>query len=50
MKIFEYLNRDEHTIIRIMYDLEIVSNAVRIAPVRIARMKRGLLVNENMNT
>ena len=45
MKIFECLNRDERTIIRIMHDREIVSNAVRIA-----RVKGGLLVNENMNT
>jgi len=45
MKIFEYLNRDERTIIMIMHDLEIISNAAGIA-----RVKRGLLVNENMNT
>ena len=45
MKIFEYLNRDERTIIRIMHDREVVSNAVRIA-----RVKGGLLVNGNMNT
>ena len=45
MKIFEHLNRDERTIIRIMHDLEIVSNTVRIA-----RVKDGLLVNRNMNT
>ncbi|MEA3324432.1 MAG: hypothetical protein U9Q37_04755 [Euryarchaeota archaeon] len=45
MKIFEYLNRDEHTIIRIMHGREIVSNAVRIV-----RVKGGLLVNGNMNT
>ena len=45
MKIFEYLNRDERTIIRIMHDREIVSNAVRIT-----RVKGGLLVNGNMNT
>ncbi len=45
MKIFECLNRDERTIIKIMHDREIVSNAVRIA-----RVKGGLLVNENMNT
>ena len=45
MKIFEYLNRDERTIIMIMHDLEIVSNTVRIA-----RVNGGLLVNENMNT
>ncbi|MEA1966419.1 MAG: hypothetical protein U9N05_03950 [Euryarchaeota archaeon] len=45
MKIFEYLNRDERTIIMIMHDLEIISNAVRIA-----RVKGGLLVNENINT
>ncbi len=45
MKIIEYLNRDERTIIMIMHDLEIISNAVWIA-----RVKGGLLVNENMNT
>jgi hypothetical protein len=45
MKIFECLNRDERTIIRVMYDLEIISNAVRIG-----RVKGGLLVNENRNT
>jgi len=45
MKIFEYLNRDERTTIMIMHDLEIISNTVRIA-----RVKGGLLVNENMNT
>jgi ABC-type lipoprotein export system ATPase subunit len=45
MKIFEHLNRDERTIITIMHDLEIISNAVRIA-----RVRGGLLVNENMNT
>ena len=44
MKIFECLNRDERTIIRVMRDLEIVSNAVRIG-----RVKSGLLVNENRN-
>ena len=45
MKRFEHLNRDERTIIIIMHDLEIISNAVGIA-----RVKGGLLVNENMNT
>jgi len=45
MKIFECLNRDERTTIMIMHDPEIISNAVRIA-----RVKGGLLVNENMNT
>ena len=45
MKIFEYLNRDERAILMIMHDLEILSNAVRIA-----RVKGGLLVSENMNT
>ena len=45
MKIFEYLNRDKRTIIMIMHDLEIISNAARIA-----RVNGGLLVNENMNT
>ncbi len=45
MKIFECLNRDERTIIRVMHDLVIVSNAVRIG-----RVKGGLLVNENRNT
>nr|QNO45939.1 hypothetical protein DMJHIOCL_00018 [Methanosarcinales archaeon ANME-2c ERB4] len=45
MKIFEHLNRDERTIIMIMHDLEIISNAAWVA-----RVKRGLLVNENMNT
>ena len=45
MKIFEHLNRDERTIIMIMHDLEIISNDVGIA-----RVKDGLLVNENMNT
>ena len=45
MKIFEYLNRDKRTIIMIMHDLGIISNADRIA-----RVNSGLLVNENMNT
>nr|QNO47346.1 hypothetical protein LNGCCOLK_00023 [Methanosarcinales archaeon ANME-2c ERB4] len=45
MKIFEYLNRDECTTIMIMHGLGITSNAARIA-----RVKGGLLVNENMNT
>ena len=44
MKIIEYLNRDERTTIRIMHDLKIMSNAAGIA-----RVKGGLLVNENMN-
>ena len=45
MKIFEHLNRDERTNIMIIQDLEIISNAARIA-----RVKGGLLVNGNMNT
>jgi len=45
MKIFEYLNRDKRTIIMIMHDLEIMSNAARIA-----RVNGGLRVHENMNT
>ncbi len=45
MKIVEYLDRDERTILMIMHDLEVISNAVRIA-----RVKGGLLVNGNRNT
>jgi len=45
MKIFEYLNRDERTTVRIMHDLEIIFNAAGIA-----RVKDGLLLNGNMNT